>query len=664
MEKILLKKIITLLVIAGIIELFIFSYATFITKYSSTIQSLDEMISQFEVSYENNKNVINDKIDLYKKDYLNRAYAIDFMIANNTSLQTTEGLKKMQHLMDVSAIHLIDHNGIIVLSSDEESVGINLLEHESRNLFWSLIRGKKLNGYEIQLESTTIQKQLKYSFFGIRSTSPDYSVIQIGIDLKVLDSLLSTTTLSYLLENTPTVFEETLLAIDSTSGDLLAITTNNEQDFVVADANSNIERLEILKDLEGGSILEINGSYKFIKTRLVDNIFLVSTKDFSNFFFDSLLQIGIIALTLVLIIVSIIVLLKFYIRKYVLNDVNSISKNIYELNSGNYDISFHASNTPEMNSLSNLLNHWRDSYRYKEERISRIFTSLDSHIAMFECLYPINSNFFSSNIQSVLGISTSEWNDIKDTPAHFEQYIDKLLSIQTEDKLIEINDRILIITPFKSSNEFYGVIIDKTTEINTLRATQYSASMDKLTGLLNRSAFESLIKNRLAKNPNTGILLIFDLDNFKTINDTLGHPEGDKVLQLFADCLRINFRKNDIIARLGGDEFIVFIDSNLPFEMLKAKLDFLLGQIRRQLQFYYDNYNVSTSIGVSYVDNRTFTYTDLYKCADTALYVAKDLGKDQYFFNDENISCMRGKCIKCTKDCKKKQLLFDSQKNQ
>ena len=80
-----------------------------------------------------------------------------------------------------------------------------------------------------------------------------------------------------------------------------------------------------------------------------------------------------------------------------------------------------------------------------------------------------------------------------------KQYIDKLLAQQSEDKLIEINNRILMITPFKSSNEFYGLILDKTLEINTLRATQQTASTDQLTGLLNRNAFETLTINSLSK---------------------------------------------------------------------------------------------------------------------------------------------------------------------
>ena len=586
MEKILLRKITALLVIVGLIEIIIFSIITYNAKHNETTKHLNEMLSQFEISYRQNETNINEKIELYTIDYLNRTYAINFIISNNQSLQTVEGLKKLQHLMNVSSIHLVDKQGVIVISTEESSIGLNLLEYESSKEFWNIIRGTSSDGYAISLETVSIGTEKVVNYIGVTSSIPEYSMVQIGVDESVMDDLLSTTTLSYLLEHTPTVFSESILAVDSSNGEILAMTKNNEQKFDVSGISSNEELLEVLQNASNGCILKINGSYHFVKTMLVDNILLVATNSCTSFFTELLFQIGLIGVTIVVIILILIILLKIFLKKYVLNDINSISQNIEELNSGSNNVVFEDAATPEMQSLSNLLNGWRNSYQYKDQRISRIITSLDSHIAIFECIYSINSNYFSNNMQSVLGISDLKWSKISSSPASFEQYIDKLLAQQSEDKLIEINNRILMITPFKSSNEFYGLILDKTLEINTLRATQQTASTDQLTGLLNRNAFETLTINSLSKNPDSGILLIFDLDNFKTINDTLGHPEGDKVLQQFANCLRSNFRKNDIIGRLGGDEFIVFIDANLPYEMLKSKLDFLLEQIRKYLKYY------------------------------------------------------------------------------
>ena len=152
-------------------------------------------------------------------------------------------------------------------------------------------------------------------------------------------------------------------------------------------------------------------------------------------------------------------------------------------------------------------------------------------------------------------------------------------------------------------------------------------------------------------------MLIFDLDNFKQINDNLGHPEGDKVLKIIGNLLKSEFRKGDIIARFGGDEFVVFISNNIPIKTLEGKLKTLLDNIRKNLSYYYDNLKVSASIGVAYINNEINKYEDLYICTDVALYIAKELGKDRYYINEDNIRCMRNKCVKCKNDCKKRNSL-------
>jgi diguanylate cyclase len=92
---------------------------------------------------------------------------------------------------------------------------------------------------------------------------------------------------------------------------------------------------------------------------------------------------------------------------------------------------------------------------------------------------------------------------------------------------------------------------------------QMAATRDGLTGLYNRHAFDMRIKSALKALDEDGeqiSLVIFDVDNFKHINDTFGHLSGDKVLQKVAQCLKGSFRKNDFIARFGGDEFAVVIE--------------------------------------------------------------------------------------------------------
>lgn len=190
-----------------------------------------------------------------------------------------------------------------------------------------------------------------------------------------------------------------------------------------------------------------------------------------------------------------------------------------------------------------------------------------------------------------------------------------------------------------------------------LSAARMEARFDHLTGLYNRTGFEYCTQNYLNKDYFEGVLVLFDLDNFKCINDSEGHPEGDRILIRFAQCLRENFRKSDCIGRLGGDEFMVLMPNTVERQFLEMKFKILLKNVQKALDPYYDRFNVSVSIGAVVIDGDIRSYEKLYQCADTALYIAKYLGKNQYYINERKISCMKRECIQCLKDCPRSKIL-------
>lgn len=156
------------------------------------------------------------------------------------------------------------------------------------------------------------------------------------------------------------------------------------------------------------------------------------------------------------------------------------------------------------------------------------------------------------------------------------------------------------------------------------------AFRDALTGLLNRGALENAINQRLQnmRDEDSCALFIVDLDNFKEVNDTLGHQTGDKVLAKAARLLSGMFRATDVVGRLGGDEFVVFLSGSLSEKMIRGKgrmicdqLQFILGVDTEIL--------VTASVGIHLsAGEKSFDY--LYRSADLALYKAKKSGKQGY----------------------------------
>lgn len=163
------------------------------------------------------------------------------------------------------------------------------------------------------------------------------------------------------------------------------------------------------------------------------------------------------------------------------------------------------------------------------------------------------------------------------------------------------------------------------------------AEKDALCGIYNRAAGESLITLKLGEleegRQSSAAMFIFDLDDFKSINDSLGHSSGDAVLRAFAGVLRQVFRRDDVVFRLGGDEFAAFA-RNLPLERIAKIYERITLKLEEPL---VGGVRVKACAGVAYSPSGRHTYGDFYMTADRALYNAKEGGKGQ-----SSILCLYG----------------------
>lgn len=178
-------------------------------------------------------------------------------------------------------------------------------------------------------------------------------------------------------------------------------------------------------------------------------------------------------------------------------------------------------------------------------------------------------------------------------------------------------------------------ILGRTEDITRERRIQDEMELklkqDDLTGLLNKSTTKSEIEAFLKKNVRgTHALMLIDVDNFKGINDTLGHMFGDNVLITIAKKIQDLFRATDIVGRIGGDEFMVFM-KHTDYYQAKFKAENICKNVR---QTYHgggqEEVEVSCSVGVAIVGTVKESYSSLFSKADMAMYQAKESGKNQY----------------------------------
>lgn len=201
-----------------------------------------------------------------------------------------------------------------------------------------------------------------------------------------------------------------------------------------------------------------------------------------------------------------------------------------------------------------------------------------------------------------------------------------------------------------------GRIYDISKEIETKKDLEKKASTDAMTGLLNRAAMERYITGYLQESDDVGVLILLDIDNFKTVNDTLGHSVGDRVICEFADILKKCFRSNDVKARQGGDEFLVFLPGDILEAHLEKKLQKVIDIFRKEVFVKYPTCNLSVSIGAAYSSKEIGDYDKLFRMADNAMYVVKFGGKNDYFIAEDEI-CMKKGCDNCKPHCKRRDYL-------
>ncbi len=197
-------------------------------------------------------------------------------------------------------------------------------------------------------------------------------------------------------------------------------------------------------------------------------------------------------------------------------------------------------------------------------------------------------------------------------------------------------------TPIKA----IGVISNIDEEKQRAQRLMEKAERDTLTKLYNKGTVQALIAEHLSNRRGESIdaLLIIDVDNFKSVNDTEGHLFGDKLLIHIADCLNKIFRNTDLIGRIGGDEFIVLARDLPDVGLVSQKAEQALSAFRNIQAGEKRRLTVSCSMGIAVAQGQNVPLETLYSNADWALYQAKRGGKNRYvvYESDESPSLRSG----------------------
>jgi diguanylate cyclase (GGDEF)-like protein/PAS domain S-box-containing protein len=189
---------------------------------------------------------------------------------------------------------------------------------------------------------------------------------------------------------------------------------------------------------------------------------------------------------------------------------------------------------------------------------------------------------------------------------------------------------------------YAGIFSDISNQHNVRQKLHDLAYYDALTGLPNRELFQNRLHEAIklaSRNEDKLAVMFLDLDNFKNINDSLGHRTGDQLLKIVADNISNSIRSSDTVARLGGDEFTIILSDIKCHESIKILAEKIIKVMEKPIEIQDGKtLYVSTSIGISIYPDNGNDVESLLKNADTAMYQAKDAGKKSFKFYTPEMS--------------------------
>ena len=196
-----------------------------------------------------------------------------------------------------------------------------------------------------------------------------------------------------------------------------------------------------------------------------------------------------------------------------------------------------------------------------------------------------------------------------------------------------------VYTKYTGENIVTGriVLADGVNSMGNIVEVVDELTMDSLTKVYNKKTITEYA-SRLVKQDtvNKISIAILDIDYFKQVNDRYGHLYGDKVLTRVAKKLKEVVGEDGVVGRIGGDEFMIVLKGINDDYALRGILRAIRTQVKWEFKNDYENFQVTTSIGVAFSPNNGHDYEELFKKADFCLYVAKEKGRDRYvFFRDE-----------------------------
>ena len=633
-----MKKIITkiqvLIFSIGLIVTVLFNFVLQISMDMQEFrESSKENFRQIEQIVEENEQEIERIKQEFAAECVLHARAAAYIVQQDpTVIEDQEECKLVASLLGVDELHIFNREGVIYAGTHPEYYGYSFESGEQMNFFAPMLEDESLELCQDITPNTAEKKLMQYAAVW---TSDKQVIVQVGVEPQRVLKEIEGRDISDIFAMISTDETDTFYAIDAQSGEILGATDDTKEGESAEKIGLDTEG--ITEEMSWGT-WKVDGEKQYYTAKKAGELLLVKTCSALAVHRDLpgnmlLLCIYMAGLFLMLMLASNI-LLEHKIIRSILN----MNKKLKEIEQGKWDTVLSEKSTVEFAELSRHINSMVGSLLDFSEKISKALELSQVMIGICEYVPDAERFTVTSRVKNILMLTDEELLGFMNNPKMFEEMKRKLCRpencLEGNIYRLERDDtRYVRVESFLYKDSKLTLLVDMSANVAEKQSITRERDTDLLTGLYNRRAFYRRMET-LFENPQqikNGVMMMFDLDNLKLVNDLYGHSAGDLYLQSFALLLGEVEEKEQIAARMGGDEFILFVYGieDEDRQRLKQIADsFLSGRGIQKMVFENgEEVRLEFSMGYEYCTGDNTDYQLLIKLADERMYKEKKIRK-------------------------------------
>lgn len=574
-----------------------------------------------------------------KEEYIVRARAVSYVLENEGRIENDiEELKKLAQFLQVDEICLFDTQGTICGGTHPEYYGLSMFSGEQISFFIPMLTDKNLVLCQDLTPNTSMEKLMMYAAVW---RDDGAGIVQVGLEPERILQAIENNSSGQIFSNLTLQQNSVALLIDAENG---TVTASTNHDLL----GQTLEKLIAPIRANNGNFFytDINDVTYCAVFREYGDQYIGVMCESRSLLADLTQSMLLVLFYLVVAAVMMIASILRSIDSMVIDNINTVNDGLSEITRGKLDTKIRVDELPEFVELSSSINQMTESLLNTSAKIARILDATDALMGFFEYSADKKSVLATRRVSTILAISPSEMDTLTKDTDLFRDKIEEICSCPVPRckniyRLPTETACYVKLEIFEENGSTLGIVMDVTEEIVEKERLRHERDHDLLTQLYCRRAFYRNLNDLFAEPEKLGeaVMLMFDLDGLKGINDSYGHAGGDKAIREAARLLESIDYRLKVTARLSGDEFAAFLYGASDREELKRQIDELCRRMNMaEVSVFGQVIPVRLSGGYVFYCDYPEKYTDLLRKADQALYFSKKNGKAKFSSFTEEMS--------------------------